>query len=84
LQDVTTAGAGTDLDATHLVSGVREADGRSPVPLVAVGLLMVTTTLTTLCLRRRMAMAADSRTQAVHSASERYPLTRKVPERSLR
>lgn len=75
----TTAGAalvGAKADAVSLPPA---ADTQSAAPFVAVGLLMVMTTLTTLCVRRRSAMASPPG----HSAAALPVKPVKKPQRSL-
>lgn len=54
-------------------------DHRSPAPYVAVGLLMVTACLSTICVKRRMAMVS-----AAPPVRAPAPAARRQLERSLR
>jgi len=83
--EVTVAGPGTELDPTTLLSSSSEGDHRTAAPFAAAGLLMVTATLTTLCLRRRAAMAVPVRVGSpVPAGSPRWSLAHGEPEGSLR
>ena len=79
-----TAGAGDTPVHSVVTSRSDGVDSRSAVPLVAAGLLMVTGTLTTLCLRRRAAISALSIVVSPAGVARlRSPVEHRAPERLL-
>jgi hypothetical protein len=80
---VTVAGGGTQVHGAA-PSRSDDVDDRSAAPLVAAGLLMVTGTLTTLCLRRRAAISALSIVVPPTGVGRlRSPVEHRAPERLL-
>ena len=80
---VTVAGGGSPVRGVT-ASHSDDVGHRSAAPLVAAGLLMVTGTLTTLCLRRRAAISALSIVVTPAGAARlRSPVEHRAPERLL-
>jgi hypothetical protein len=67
------AGPQADMNAS-VVATPAPTDHRSPAPYVAAGLLLVTATLTTLCVTRRSEMATRSASRPEPLAGSHPPL----------
>jgi len=73
--------AAVDNQATLVGLPAAGPEGRSPAPFVAAGLFMVAACLTTICVKRRMALVAAA---AAVAAPAPTPAVRRQLERSLR